>query len=199
MANVDNPRGFIPIKHLTGAPYNGQANLYAIPAADTTATFVGDAVKHYGSADSNGVPYVIQSTAALGGSSGPGHVGVIVGFVPDPSNLSLNYRTASTLRYCYVADSPDLIFEIQEDSDGGALAATNVGHNANFVVGTGSTTSGLSAMELDSSTANTTNTLDLRILRLVRREDNEIGTNAHWEVMFNNHAYGRGPNSSVGV
>lgn len=179
MANVDAPRGLRPVKHLDGSPYNGAANLYYVPSSDSTAIFLGDAVKSAGSADADGVPSIAQAAA------GDALLGVVVGIKP-VTDESLNYRAASTERYVFVADAPDLVFEVQEDSDGGALAAANVGNNADLVVGTGSTTTGTSAMEIDSSTAATTSA-QLRLLQYVQREDNEIGANASWLVSINEH------------
>ena len=182
MANTDTPRGLRPVRHRNGAPYNGAANLYFIPATDGTAVFLGDAVKLAGSADAEGVPTVAQAAA------GDTICGVVVGFEANRDNLALTYRVASTARYVWVADDPDLVFEIQEDSDGGALAAADVGNNADIIVGSGSTVTGLSGMELDSNTKGTA-TATLRIMRLVPRADNEIGTNAMWEVMINEHRF----------
>ena len=45
MANVSKIRGFQPVRHLSGSPYNGQANIYATAASDSAALFVGDPVK----------------------------------------------------------------------------------------------------------------------------------------------------------
>lgn len=185
MANVDRVFGFRPIGHLNGSPWNGKVTKYAILAADGTATFVGDLVKLSGTADADGVASVAQCAA------GNTPVGPIVWMEPNPDNLSQNYRTASTLRYVYVADDPDLVMECQEDAVGGALAITNVGQNADIVVAAGSTTTGQSGMELDSSTANTTSTLVLRILGFMQRPDNEVGVaNAKMKVAFNVHQYG---------
>ena len=177
MANSDRPSGFKLVGHISGSPHNAQIRRYSIPASDGTALFVGDAVKSDGSADADGVPGVIQAAADNGLR------GVIVAFEPEPTNLELLYRTASTLRYCLVCDDPDAIFEIQED---GTIAATDVGGNADIVVGSGSTVSGQLAMELDSSSA-VTATAQLRILGLVQRADNEIGTNGKWLVRINEH------------
>lgn len=183
MANVDNPRGLTPTRYLSGAPYNGAVNRYQIPATDSTDTFIGDAVKVTGSADSDGVPGVIQAAA------GDLITGVIVGFDPDRDDLSKQYREADTKRYVLVADSPDIVFEIQEDSDTATLAATDVMSVADIVVAAGDTSTGRSAMELDSDTAATGSSAQLRILRLVPREDNEIGANAKWEVLINEHQF----------
>ena len=187
MANVDRVNGLRPVKHLNGAPFNGMVNRYYVPATDSTAIFVGDAVKSGGSADARGVPDVAQAAA------GDTIRGIVVGIEP-VTDESLNFRAASTEAYVLVADAPDLVFEIQEDSVGAALAVTNVGQNADLIVAAGDTTVGKSGMELDSSTAVGT-TAQLRILGLVQREDNEIGDNAKWLVMINEHEL----KSTVGV
>lgn len=179
MANVDAPRGARPVRHRNGAPYTGSANRYYVGSGDSTAIFLGDFVKSSGSADSDGIPGIAQAAA------GDAIRGVVVGIEPT-TDESPKHRAASTEAYIYVADDPDLVFEIQEDSVGGALAAANVGQNADVIVGTGSTTTGLSAMEIDSSSA-TASTAQLRIMALVQMADNEIGTNAKWEVMINEH------------
>jgi hypothetical protein len=187
MANRDAPSGCRVVGSKSGY-HEGQLTRMAILAADTTATFVGDIVKISGTADADGVASIAQAAA------GDTPIGIVVGFDPDGTNLELKHRQASTLRYAWVNTDPNVLFEIQEDSDAGALAITNVGQNADVVVGAGSTVSGLSAMELDSSTAATTSTLVLHIESLVPREDNAIGNQAKWLCSFNVHQ-----NGSVGV
>jgi hypothetical protein len=187
MANVSRVNGLRPVKHLNGSAYNGQTNLYYVPASDGTAMGVGDLVKLAGSASADGYATVAQSAA------GDASVGVVVGFVVDLSNLNqvAQYRTASTARYVLVADATDIVYEVQEDAVGGALAVTAVGLNANVVVAAPSATTGLSGMQLDSSTAATTATLNLKILGFSTRQDNEIGVaNAKVLVTINNHQFG---------
>jgi hypothetical protein len=190
MANTDRPNGLIPVGSYASSPHNGQVQRFFIPASDSTNTFVGDAVKSAGGADADGVATVAQAAA-----TNP-ILGVIVGIEPLPftSNTSDNlrnvYRAASTATYVLVNVDPMTEYEIQDDSVGGDLAAVNVGQNADIVVGTGNTTTGKSAMELDASSATTTATLQLKITGLVQRPDNEIGTNARWSVKINNHQLG---------
>lgn len=183
MANADQPRGLVPCNAL-GAQYCGSVGTYFIPATDGTAMSVGDPVKYAGSADADGVPTVTVATA------GDPVCGVIVGFTVDKTYEDQTHRTASTARYALVADDPNQLFVVQEDSVAGALAATNVGQNANLVFGGTNTTTGMSGVELDSSSAATTATLQVKIIGLDRRADNEIGTNADWIVKINNHQYG---------
>lgn len=179
MANADTPYGLKPVRYFGGAPYNGAARLYYVPSSDGTAIFIGDAVKLAGSADADGVPSVAQAAA------GDTIMGVVVGVKADTRD-SLTYRAASTERYIWVADDPDLLFLVQEDSVGGALAAADVGNNADLIVASGSTTTGQSAMEIDSSTKVTT-TAQVRVVELWRDPSNEIGTNAKWLVRIVEH------------
>ncbi len=181
MANADTPFGLRPVYNSNGSPYNGNAILCAIPASDGTATFVGDPVKLAGSADSTtGVPTVAQCAAA------DAIFGVIVGFEPDRTDLTKVHRAASTLRYCYVCVDKGVVYECQEDSVGNNLAVTEVGLATDIVVGSGSTVTGFSGVELDSSDTATA-AGQLRILGLVRKPDNEIGANAKWLVVINEH------------
>lgn len=184
MANVSRINGFRPVKHMTGAPYNGQVNRYNTTTGDATSTFIGDLVVIQGTADADGIMNVKR--AAANGVC----VGVVQSVEPDPTNLALAHRSASTQRYVYVADSPDLVLEAQEDGVGTVLATTSVGLNINFIVGTGSTITGQSAMQLDSDTADTVNTLPFFIVGFVQRPDNEVGSaTAKVLVTFNTHQY----------
>lgn len=187
MANVSRVQGFRPVKHMNGSPYNGQFNLYYVPSTDGTAMGVGDLVKLAGSASADGYATVAQAAA-----TNP-VCGAVVGFVVDPANLNSpqGYRTASTNRYVMVADSPDLVFECQEDAVGGALAVTSVGLNAEVVVAAASSTTGFSGMQLDTSTVGTTSTIVLKVIGFPNRVDNEIGVaNAKVWVTINNHQLG---------
>jgi hypothetical protein len=185
MANVDTPFGFRPVSHRNGQPYNGAVRRYSVAAGNGTAIYIGDPVKLAGTSQTiDGVVYadVVQGTAAAT------VVGVVVGVAADTRD-SLTYRAASTQRILLVADDPDLLFEIQEVSGGTALTANDIGLNANFVVGSGSTTTGLSGVELNNATEATTNTLDCQIIGLSPRADNEVGEHAKWLVRLNNHQY----------
>lgn len=184
MANSNTPWGLRPVRHRSGAPYNGAATRYAIPASDGTAVYLGDPVILAGSADADGVATVTKATAAGGAYM----LGPVVSVEPITRD-STTYREASTLRYVWVADDPDLIFEVQEDAVGGALAVADVGLNADWIAGSGSTITGLSGAMLDTSTKATTNTLQLRILGFKQSVDNEVGSaNAKVLVAINLHS-----------
>lgn len=189
MANVDSPFGLRPVRYMSGAPYNGAVNAYSTAAGDATAIYVGDPVVISGTGQTiNGVVYQDVDQAATGDKI----VGVVVAVDPvigsgANGRDSTIYRAASTQRIVYVADDPNLLFEIQEVSGGTPLAADDIGLNANFVVAAGSTTTGLSGVELNNATEATTNTLDLQIVGFQNRTGNEIGEHAKWLVRINRH------------
>lgn len=201
MANPDTPYGLVPCNNL-GGEYEGKANAYFLPASDGVAVAVGDVVTLAGSANTTdqigvqggGLPTITRLTGgAPAGGAAYIPVGIVVGFEPDPDALEVpNYRAASTARVAYVVDDPNVMFYVQEDSVGGALAATDVGERIDFIMGTPSATTGLSNVEIDSSTAAASADKQAQILRILPVPNNEIGTNAKWICKFNSHMYGLG-------
>lgn len=183
MANADAPFGLKPVAYRNGAPYNGAATKCFIPSTDSNAMYVGDVVIEAGSSDTLG-EYKTVSLATPGDGNYIG--GVIVGFAPNPDNLSLQYRAASTSRYVLVADDPDLLFVAQEDGD--ALAATDVGRNVSLTSATaGSTYTGRSGWEIDTDTASTEASAQCVIHGLDPAPDNVLGANARWLIRINLH------------
>ena len=194
MANANTPAGLTPLKN---SPFvEIPKNYYYIPSTYGTALFIGDPVVKTGTSNTSNVlgdgrqfaagslPEINKATAGDTNKI----TGVIIGFLANPSNLTLNYNTASTERVAIVADSPLQEFMIQEETAGTALAATSVGLNANVVFAeSGSTSTGLSGVELDTSTPATDATYQLKILRLLDAPENAIGQHAKWRVKINNH------------
>lgn len=188
MANTDSPRGLKPVGYLSGAPYNGAANSYFIDASDAQAVYIGSLVKLDGTNNADGVPGVTAVSLAAGNVM----VGVVVGIDPvtgvSSPNLNQTYRPASTAMHVFVADDPNLLFEVQADGD---VADNAVGYNAPLIALTsGSTTTGLSAIELDASSIGTSATLDVQIVRGVNRADNDMtAANQKFLVRLNNHQF----------
>lgn len=196
MANVNRPSGFTPVQYLNGAPWNGQARLYSIAAAYTTALYIGDPVKSSGTASADGVPGVV-----LGATTGALR-GVVVGFgtkeglMANPQNLDITYRPGAATAadwYCLVVDDPNVLFEIQEQSNGTALAATEIGLNTIPVTGTGNGfVSGWQLASVTGATPGTTATLQLRLMGLARKLGNTFGAYAKHLVKINVHELGTG-------
>jgi hypothetical protein len=186
MANQDSPFGFKPIRQVGSAPESGGIGRYYRPSSDSNNLFIGDPVALGGSADTLGMaPSVVRATAGSGGLV----IGVVVAVENLTSdNLSRTYLPTGVAGYVMVSDNPNQVYEVQEDSEGNALAATATGSNIDFIFGTGNTTTGISACEINSDTCDTTNTLQCRVLRLIDRPDNELGANAKWAVRFNTHS-----------
>jgi hypothetical protein len=190
MANVSRPNGFFPVKHTTGAPYNGQFTLYEVGAADGAALFVGDLVKASDEDSTTGYPTVERAGTSGAITSGL-LIGSIVGFVVDPTNLTTpQYRAASTKRIVMVADAIDLIYAVEEDSVGGSIALASAGLNMGYVATAGSTTTGCSGMVADSSSVATTDSLPLRLVGWVSSPDNTAASaNSRVLVQINQQQY----------
>lgn len=191
MANVSRINGFKPVKHLNGSPYNGQFNYYEIVAGDSAITNIGDVVKSDAGVGTEGLMTCVRLAASGETTSGASIVGVVVGFKVDPSNLnSPQYRAASTKRIAMVADSPDLIFEVQ---DGGTVPCTQTLIGNNVGINTPVGVAGQASTMTSGATApTTTSTLPLKILGIKRAPDNNDGsqTPAAYQkllVMFNTH------------
>lgn len=215
MANTNKINGFNPVGYLNGAAYSGQARMYAIPTSDTTASYaIGDIVQSAGGSDANGVIYVKKIPAASASSFVA--LGVIVGVsVADAgvslvgTSLSLEtlYIAAGTrtaVRYVYVADDPNLLFEVSAGTTATNITLAKMRYNS----GIGSWYSAadqtyaidqttyltpsapLSNIIISSATVNTTNTLPVQLLGLSQKSDNAIGAYARILCRFNNHEFG---------
>ena len=178
MANADVAFGLAPVLPKGGVV---QTTEYYVPASDNTALFIGDPVTIAGSGDALGVPSIARTAA---GSGNP-ITGVVVGFKPDANIVANGYRAASTAAYVLVCDDPEQVFEIQDDSDGGALAVDDIGLNANLVAGAGSAATKRSGFELDTSSKGTGATKQLRILSITQRADVGVGANTKVRVRIN--------------
>lgn len=143
---------------------------YIHAAADAAAIGKGDLVDITGAAD----------TVARGAAGGPF------------AGLSVSFVAASTLGNVDVIglDQRTVLYA-QEDGVGGAIAAASEGLNADVVVAAPSATTQLSQMMIDSSTAATTATLDLRLLGPLPRADNTIpDTSGVWLILVNDLRFG---------
>jgi hypothetical protein len=77
-----------------------------------------------------------------------------------------------------------MVYKVQSD---GSPAQTNIGNCADVVAGSGSTTTGQSAFELNSTMA--AGTATCKIMALWDSPENAFGANAVMEVLINEHLY----------
>jgi len=186
MANVDKPYGLRPLGNLSATGAQKQYG-YNIADNQSGAIYQGDLVALSGGYI---VKYVAASHAtAIGVFNGCYYVDPTTGkptwknFYPGSINITTGTIDAD------VIDDPSQLFVIQADED---VVQADIGQNAAVVVGsTGSNTTGLSNMELDSSTILDTSTLVLKILGKYNIPDNALGENfTQVVVKINCHSYG---------
>lgn len=197
MANANVARGILPYRHFDGSVWNSSGNVYYVPAGYATALFIGDPVVMLQSQnDANGVPGVAIATAGSGNTI----LGSVIGIVPYGNPMvSVTrdlpiYHPASTAQYILVCDDPTVLYAVQDDG----LAATSnpqnwPGKNGNLSAGAGSTFTGYSGWQLNTSGIATGNsTFQVRIMRLLDQADNAQPptANAKWLVKLNNYQLG---------
>lgn len=191
MANVNKPMGLRPVKYLNGADWDGRGNVYSVATANATILSPGDPVTLSGTADATGkYPGIVRATP------GSGLIGTVMGiglnpngpFV-NPNDLTVQQKPANAVPvyYALVCDSPDVIYEAQEDADGGVIAITSVGLNINVIFANPATGVVVSAVMLDSSSVGTGVGLDCKLLRVAPYIDNALGLYCKWWVTINNH------------
>jgi len=184
MANVDKPFGLRPIGNLSATGAQKQYG-YLISDNQSGAIYQGDLVTVY---DGYLVKFAPAThTAAVGVFNGCNYIDPTTGkptwknYYPGSVNITQGEITADVL------DDPNQLFIVQVDE---SVAQTDIGKNADVVGTGGSTTTGVSTMELDSSTIAKTAALNLKIVGLWDVPGNEFGTNAVVVVKINEHLYG---------
>lgn len=184
MANADKAFGLRALGNLSATGGQKQYG-YEIADNQSGAIYQGDLVTISGG-------YVVKflpasHTAAVGVFNGCNYIDPTTGkptwknYYPGSVNITTGKIVAD------VIDDPNQLFTIQVDE---SVAQTDVGDNADVVGTGGSTTTGVSTMELDSSTIANTAALNLKIVGLYDVPGNAFGTNAVVVVKINEHLYG---------
>jgi hypothetical protein len=200
MANTSRINGLTPIRHITGAPWNGQLEVFYHSTANASAIYKGSPVLGAtGLAGAGSDPLGVYQTIVVGAASEALLLGVAWSFGTTPqvaaqvNNLNaVNYCPASTGMYIGVITDPTVVFEVQDN--GTTLTAADIGKWADISsdAAKGSTTTGRSLASLDQGTLTATGALQLRILRMAYRADNELAANAKWEVVIAEHLDSQG-------
>ena len=183
MASTASPMGARPVGSLVSAAYNAKITHYKINNAYATDIFYGDFVKW---ADNNPNTTIQKDT----GTTSMTPIGVFLGCsYTDPSTGQTTFNqyypasTAADDIMAYVASDPFLVMQMQSDE---ALTQDDLGKNVAVIQTAGSTAIGTSKNAIDGSTANTTNTLPLKIIDFVEGPDSAIGdAKTDVLVMFN--------------
>lgn len=184
MANVDKAFGFRPLGNLSATGAQKQYG-YEIADNQSGAIYQGDLVTIV-----NG--YVVKflpatHAAALGVFNGCFYIDPTSGkptwknYYPGSVNITEGKITAD------VIDDPSQLFIVQAD---GVVTQANIGKNADVIGTGGSTTTGVSSMELNTATIADAAALNLKIVGLWNVPGNELGEFAVLVVKINEHLYG---------
>lgn len=184
MANVDKAFGFRPLGNLSATGSQKQYG-YEIEDNQSGAIYQGDLVTIV-----NG--YVVKflpgtHAAALGVLNGVFYIDPTSGkptwknYYPGSVNITAGKIVAD------VIDDPSQLFIVQAD---GVVAQANIGKNADVIGTGGSTTTGVSSMELNTATIADAAALNLKIVGLWNVPGNELGEFAVLVVKINEHLYG---------
>ena len=205
MANTNKPSGLTPVKYMNGVDWDGRGNVYFLGSGDANALYVGDIVKINATLANSDTTRGLQSITKA--AQGDTVVGVVLaigtqysGPYVDPTNLTLTSAPATKTQnyYVFVADDPNIVFEIQEAAPsygtGTAFSAAHTSCNANVVIHAPATGVPVSGTVLDEGTTPAaTATFDVRLLGLVQRYDagalNTYGKYAKWLCKLNLHRY----------
>lgn len=184
MANVDKAFGLRPMGNLSATGAQAQYG-YEIADNQSGAIYQGDLVTVY---DGYLVKFLPAThTAAVGVFNGCQYIDPTTGkptwknYYPGSVNITAGKIVAD------VIDDPAQLFLIQVDA---SVAQTQVGFNADVIGTGGSTTTGVSTMELNSGTIAKAAALNLKIVGLYDVPGNSFGTNAVVVVKINEHLYG---------
>ena len=187
MANKDAPFGLKPVG-IVGSGDNTQGTTeYKIASGASGNIFSGDLVK-----------MTNAGTILVAGATDNPVLGVFRGCQYTDSNGDVIYSaywpdgTVTSDAVAFVVDDPDALFEIQSAATG-SVVQTVVGNNADIVYTSGSTKTGISAVEISGTTAATS--AQLRIVGFSGDPDNNtLGTgsasaNVNMIVKINEHFY----------
>lgn len=196
MGNIDRPFGFEPYGPVI------RQQLYTIPTAPTINVCIGDAVQSGGLITSTPFGYKLSIEDGSVPDGDAGLLGVITAVfdenmdIPSAKYIAPGATGNSTIAgYVMVADSPDQLYIIQEDADGNAIDLAEGGLNADLISSAlcaPDSTTGLSTQEIDSSSAASSASLQLKLIRPhdddTPADDSDVG--CRWIVQINEHLYG---------
>jgi len=191
MANVNSPNGLRLMRHLTGGT-PGRRNRYHIAGAYSSDIFANDAV----------VPVNTSKNIARPSAATDRLQGVFDGcFYLDPNQSQPQYNrrwpasqavVSGSVPDAWVYDDPYTVFEIQAS---GAFTNANIGSLADLVIGTGNAFTKTSADALDSTTLDASGVV-FKVLDVINRPDNAVGTYCRLEVVISKH-YLKGADTAI--
>ena len=186
MANIDAPFGLRPIAKQGSAPGGTIGTTKYKISSGASALFTGDPVK----LKADGSIEVKGGAGAITGAIS----GVFMGcFYTDPTTSKPTFRNnypdglAASDAIAFISDDVNQLYIAQQHAND--IGAADLGNNAEMIMAAGSTTTGMSKAEIDSSTAATGNaTYMLKILDFYDTPSNDASAaNSVLVVKINNH------------
>jgi hypothetical protein len=197
---VDAPYGLKPVNLIGGQVFAGATRLMQIASGYATSIFYGDLGKRI----SDGTIQKDTGTATAtpcGVFLGVQFTNQSTGQVQQQQYYPASQAIASgTKIFAVVADDPDTLFQVVSCSGTTVVAGMGIsaiGNNIALIQNAGSTNTGNSAVAIDEGTQDTTNTLPIRIIDVVRETATGSDTFVEFIVKINAtmHQY----NNATGV
>ena len=192
--STDAPFGFKPYGNLL------RQNLYAVITAPTINIYHFDIVVSGGTLVSTPHGYMLAIEDGAVPDGNPGILGSVMS-VFDSNMDPVSYLAAAATGngtiagYVMVADHPQQMFIAQEDGDTNAIDLAEGGLNADIIspaLCAGDSNTGLSKQEIDSTSAATTEALQLQLIQ-PHMDDTpaaDATPYARWICMINEHLFG---------
>ena len=191
---VSAPYGLKPVNLIGGQVFAGSTRLMQIASGYATSIFYGDLVKRHTDGTiqlDGGTSTATPCGVFLGVSFTNGSTGQVQQQQYYPASQSIK---SGTQIFAVVADDPDVLFQVvscNATTTVTAMGITAIGSNVALIQNVGSTTTGNSAVAINTTTLATTSALPIRIIDVVR--DTATGADAFVEfivkININTHQY----------
>ncbi len=190
MANQDAPFGLRPIKMVGGGDFTGGQDRFTLASGYNTNIFQGDLVEPLAAGTVGRVP-AGQTNRILGVFNGVRYTNPTTG-TPTWANTYQQPVAASDIEVFVITD-PNVVYEVQADA---AFPTSGLFANYDIVDNSpvGSSTAGISHVELDVGTGATTAGLPLKALQISTDPENDDPSSAstNVRVIINNSVYSAG-------
>ena len=197
---VSAPYGLKPVNLIGGQVFAGSTRLMQIASGYATNIFYGDLVKRMsdGTIEKDaGTTTATPCGIFLGVQFTNGSTGQVQQQQFYPASQAIK---SGTQIFAVVADDPDTLFQVVSCSTGTTVAGMGIsaiGNNIELIQNAGSTTTGNSAVAINEGTQNTTSSLPIRIIDVVR--DTATGSDTFVEFIVKINATMHQYNNSTGV
>ena len=191
---VDKPYGLKPVNLIGGQVFAGSTRQMQIASGYATNIFYGDLVKRIADGTiekDTGTTSATPCGVFLGVSFTNASTGQVQQQQYYPASTQIK---SGTQIFAVVADDPDTLFKVVSCSGTTVVAGMGIsaiGNNIALIQNAGSTITGNSAVAIDEGTQDTTSTLPIRIIDVVR--DTATGTDTFVEfivkININTHQY----------